>query len=161
MTKFKLSALALSAALAAQFVSAPAGAFCLLGCEPQDADIQKIFENLVARKFDPDAKIVKFTITRFWRLAVTGAEHKAIDYFFTASVEFPKGANLDCKLEGAESAQNPKPGCSASKYFSTIESNTMVKERQYIEPGKIVEFSDNTRLELYDEGWKALDGNFY
>lgn len=154
MTKLKIAALALACALG---VSARAEAFCLFGCEPTDADVQKIFENLVKKKFDPEAKIVNFQITRFWRLDVTGAEHKAIDYFFTASVLFPKGANLDCKTDGSEQ----KPGCSASKFFSTTQSSQAIKDRQYIEPNATIGFSDDTRLEQYDQGWKGRDGNFY
>jgi hypothetical protein len=152
--KFKISTLALLGALC---FWTPAAAFCLFGCEPKDADVQSVFENLVKKKFDPYAKIVDFKITRFWRLDVTGADHKAIDYFFAANVQFPKGANLDCKPEGPETKAN----CSTSKYFSTTLSGQAIKERQYVEPGATIAFSDDTRLEQYDQGWKGRDGNFY
>ena len=73
-------------------------------------------------------------MTRFWRLDVEGAGHAGVEYFFTAKVEFPKGANLDCKPEGAENTA--KADCSASSYYSTTIQNKMVKERQYIEPAR-------------------------
>ena len=101
MTKFRIVALAL---FAATFANAPAKAFCWLKCEPTEVEARKIFENVVKKKFDPDAKIVKFEVTRFWRLDVEGADRKSVEYYFTALVEFPKGANLDCKPEGADNA---------------------------------------------------------
>jgi hypothetical protein len=156
MTKSKFIALALFAAMLA---TAPAKAFCLFGCEPTNDDTRKVFENLVRKKFDPDAKIQAFDVTRFWRLDVEGAGHAGVEYFFTAKVEFPKGANLDCKPEGAENAV--KAGCSASTYYSTTIQNKMVKERQYIEPGKVIEFKDETRFDQSDKGWKGQDGNVY
>jgi hypothetical protein len=154
--KLHLAALAISAAIMS---SAPAYAFCLFGCEPTNDDVRKVFENLVRKKFDPDAKLVKFDVTRFWRLDVEGAGHAGVEYYFTAKVEFPKGANLDCKPEGVE--KTLKTGCSASDYFSTTIQNKMVNDRQYIEPGRIIEFDDETRLDQGDKGWKGQDGNFY
>ena len=118
MIKLKLIALALFATMLA---AAPARAFCLFACEPTAEDTRKVFENLV-------------DVTRFWRLDVEGAGHAGVEYFFTAKVEFPKGANLDCKPEGAENTA--KADCSASSYYSTTIQNKMVKERQYIEPAR-------------------------
>ena len=92
-------------------------------------------------------------MTRFWRLDVEGAGHAGVEYFFTAKVEFPKGANLDCKPEGAENTV--KADCSASSYYSTTIQNKMVKERQYIEPGKVIEFKDETR---FDQSRQRLEG---
>jgi hypothetical protein len=158
MTKYKILALAMFAAL---FSAAPAKAFCWLNCEPSEAEARKIFENVVKKKFDPDAKVVKFELTRFWRIDVEGSSNKSIEFYFTATVDFPKGANLDCKPEGAEGAQTVKAGCSASTYYSTTIQNQMVKERQYIEPGKTIEFKDETRLDQSSQGWKGQDGNFY
>jgi len=37
----------------------------------------------------------------------------------------------------------------------------MVKERQYLEPGKVIEFKDETRFDQSDKGWKGQDGNIY
>ena len=65
----------------------------------------------------------------------------------------------DGKPEGAENAV--KAGCSASAYYSTTIQNKMVKERQYIEPGKVIEFKDETRFDQSDKGWKGQDGNIY
>jgi hypothetical protein len=143
---------------AVMFATIPAKAFCWLNCEPAAEQARKVFENLVKTKFDPDAKVVKFEVSRFWRLDVEGAGHKAVEFYFDASVEFPKGANLDCK-PGPDG--KVKEGCSASTYYSTTIRNQMIKERQYIEPGKTIEFKDETRLDQGDKGWKGQDGNFY
>jgi hypothetical protein len=159
MLKWNFAPLALAAALAAPV---PAYAFCLLNCEPGPEQARKVFENLVKKKFDPDAKVTKFEVTRFWRLDVEGSGHSGLEFYFDASVEFPKGANLDCKPEvGADGAQTVKAGCSPSTYYSTTIQNQMIKERQYIEPGKTIQFKDETRLDESDKGWKGQDGNFY
>jgi hypothetical protein len=156
MISLKLISMALFMTMLAM---APAKAFCLFACEPTADDTRKVFENLVRKKFDRDAKIQTFDVTRFWRLDVEGAGHAGVEYFFTAKVEFPKGANLDCKPEGGESAS--RADCSASNYYSTTIQNKMVSERQYIEPGKVIEFSDETRFDQTDKGWTGQDGNIY
>jgi hypothetical protein len=156
MFKHKLIASTVFATIAA---TAPAKAFCLFGCEPTNDDARKVFENLVKKKFDPDAKIQNFEVTRFWRLDVEGSGHAGVEFYFTAKVEFPKGANLDCKPEGPE--ETVKAGCSASTYYSTTIQNKMIKDRQYIEPGKVVEFKDETRFDQERNGWKGQDGNIY
>ena len=156
MTKHKLIALAAAATILA---ITPAKAFCLMGCEPKEADARKVFENRVKKKFDPEAKIVDFKVDRFWRLDVEGAGHAGVEFYFTAKVEFPKGANLDCKPEGPDT--KVKEGCSASTYYSTTIQNRAVKELQYIEPGKVIEFKDETRFDQGDKGWRGQDGNFY
>ncbi|MGA8170612.1 MAG: hypothetical protein WB816_07250 [Methylocystis sp.] len=139
--------------------AAPAKAFCVFGCEPTEVEVRKVFENLIKQKFDPDAKIVEFVIDRFWRLDVTGANGKGLDFFFHAKVEFPKGANPDCKPEGSDN--HVKEGCSASTYYSTTIQNQMINERQFIAPGKIVDFKDETRFDEVAKGWKAQDGDVY
>ena len=106
----------------------------------------------VKKKFDPDAKVVKFEVSRFWQLDVEGAGHNAVEFYFTATVEFPKGANLDCKPDEAGAV---KAGCSASKYYSTTVSNQEIKDRQYIEPGAKIEFKDETR---FDQAAERLEG---
>ncbi len=156
MTRLKIAALTV---LALGLATAPAKAICLFNCEPDEADARKVFENLVKKKFDPDAKIIDFKVDRFWRLDVEGSGHAGVEYYFTAKVEFPKGANLDCKPEGADNAV--KPGCSASTYYSTTIQNKMVKERQYIEPGKTIDFKDETRFDEGAKGWMGQDGNTY
>lgn len=158
MSKFKIVAIAL---LAATFVAARAEALCLFSCEPTAAEARKVFENRVNQKFDPDAKVIDFEMTRFWRIDVEGSGHNAVEFYFTALVEFPKGANLDCKPEGPEGAQTVKAGCSTSKHYSTTISNLMIKDRQYIEPGAKIEFKDETRFDQDPKGWKGQDGNFY
>jgi hypothetical protein len=37
----------------------------------------------------------------------------------------------------------------------------MVKERRFIEPGKVIEFNDEMRFDQGDKGWKGQDGNIY
>lgn len=154
MKSLKIAALALVGALA---LSAPAKAFCLINCEPKPEDARKVFDNLIKKKFDPDAKITRFEITRFWPIDVEGSGHKSYEFYFTADVDFPKGANLDCKPEDGK----VKEGCSASTYYSTTIQNQMIKERQYIEPGKTVIFKDETRFDQEGGGWKGQDGNIY
>jgi hypothetical protein len=156
MTMFRLAVAALFAALLA---AAPAKAFCLFACEPTNDDARKVFENLVKKKFDPDAKIQDFQVTRFWRIDVEGAGHAGVEYYFTAKVEFPKGANLDCKPKGPENAV--ETGCSASTYYSTTLQNKMVKERQYIAPGAVIQFKDETRFDQDAGRWKGQDGGVY
>ena len=155
----KLSVLApLAAAVVVMGASAPAKAFCLVGCEPTEADAQKVFTNLVHEKFDPDAVVKDFKVDRFWRLDVEGSGHAGIEYYYTAKVEFPKGANLQCKPDAEGKV---KEGCSASTYYSTTIQNRMIKEKQYIEPGKVVDFKDETRFDQEGGGWKGQDGNKY
>jgi hypothetical protein len=86
-------------------------------------------------------------------------ERQGRRFLFPRQGRISKGANLDRKPEG--SGDHVKEGCSASTYFSTTIKNKMITERQYIEPGKIIEFKDETRLDESDKGWKGQDGNFY
>jgi hypothetical protein len=37
----------------------------------------------------------------------------------------------------------------------------MVKDKQYIEPGKVVDFKDETRFDEQGGKWKGQDGNLY
>jgi len=154
------SRFALFAAFAATLAAAsPARAFCLFGCEPTEEDAKKVFTNLVHQKFDPDAQIADFKVDRFWRIDVEGAGHSGIEYYYTAKVAFPKGANLECK---ADAEGKVKAGCSPNTtFFSTTIQNQMIKEKQYIEPGKVIEFKDETRFDQEGGGWKGQDGNKY
>lgn len=155
MKLIKIVALAAFAAFAGAM---PAKAFCLFNCEPKPEDARKVFENLIKKRFDPDATIEKFDVTRYWPLDVEGAGHKGYEFYFTANVRFPKGANLECK---PDSAGQVKEGCSASTYYSTTVQNQMIKEKQYIEPGKVIEFKDETRFDQSSGKWKGQDGNLY
>jgi hypothetical protein len=155
MKSTKILALAAFAALAG---AAPAKAFCLMNCEPKAEDARKVFDNLIKQKFDKDAVIEKFEVTRFWPLDVEGAGHAGYEFYFKASVKFPKGANLECKPEGGA----PKAGCSDNtSYYSTTIQNKMIKDKQYIEPGKVIEFSDETRFDQEGSKWKGQDGVMY
>jgi len=156
----KLSFLALTTAVVVVLgASAPAKAFCLVNCEPTEADAQKVFTNLIHTKFDPDAVIKEFKVDRFWRLDVEGSGHAGIEYYYTVKVEFPKGANLECKPDAEGKV---KQGCSPdTSFYSTTIQNRMIKEKQYIEPGKVIEFKDETRFDQEGSGWKGQDGNRY
>jgi len=155
MKIIKIAALAMFAAFAG---AVPAKAFCLVNCEPKPEHARKVFENLVKTKFDKDAVVEKFDVTRFWPLDVEGAGHAGYEFYFTASVKFPNGANPECKPDAAGAV---KAGCSPSTYYSTTIQNQMVKEKQYIEPGKVVDFKDETRFDEQGGKWKGQDGNFY
>ena len=153
------SFLAPAALVATLMAASPAGALCLFGCEPTEADARKVFENLIHQKFDPDAKIVDFKVDRFWRIDVEGSGHSGIEYYYTVKVEFPKGANLECK---ADAEGKVKQGCSPdTSFYSTTIQNRMIKEKQYIEPGKVIEFKDETRFDQEGGAWKGQDGNSY
>jgi len=159
MRNFKLAAAALVAGLLS---TAQAQAFCLFSCEPTAENARAVFDNIIKKRFDPDAKIVKFEVDRYWGLDVEGSSHKGYEFYFQADVEFPKGANLECKpAAGPDGKPVVKDGCSASTYYSTTVQNQMIKEKQYIEPGKTIHFKDETRLDQSDKGWKGQDGNFY
>ena len=150
-----------AAALAAAFAlsaSAPAKAFCMFGCEPTDENARAVFENLIHNKFDPDAKILDFKVDRRWKLDVEGAGHTGWEFYYTVKVEFPKGAHPECKPDAAGAVA---AGCSASTYYSTTIQNKMIKDKQYIEPGKVVEFKDETRFDEDGGKWKGQDGNIY
>ena len=155
MNKITIAALTLLTFFAA---AAPARAFCLMNCEPKPEAVRKVFENIIKKKFDADAAVEKFDITRGWALDVEGAGHAGYEFYFTALVKFPKGANLECKPEVDGKV---KEGCSASTYYSTTVQNQMIKEKQYIEPGKVIEFKDETRFDEVGGSWKGQDGNTY
>ena len=70
MTRLKLAA---SIASVLVLPTLPAQAFCLFSCLPTAEDARKVFENLIHKKFDPDAQIQNFEVTRFWRLDVEGS----------------------------------------------------------------------------------------
>lgn len=155
MSKFHILAAALSAAV---FAGGPAKAFCLFSCEPTAENARKVFENRVKQKFDPDAVVETFEVSRFWRLDVEGAGHPGYEFYFDATVAFPKGANLDCKPDESAAV---KPGCSTSAYYSTTLSNQEIKDKQYIAPGAKIAFKDEMRFDQGPKGWKGPDGNFY
>jgi hypothetical protein len=147
-----------AALLAATLAGSRAEAFCLFSCEPTAENARKVFENRVKQKFDADAVVEKFDVSRFWRLDVEGAGHPGVEFYFTAIVAFPKGAHLECKPDESGAVA---PGCSASKYFSTTISNQEIKDKQYIEPGAKIDFQDETRFDETGKGWKGQDGNTY
>lgn len=151
-------ALVVAAVAATALFGSRAEAFCLFSCEPTAENARKVFENRVKQKFDPNAVVEKFDVSRFWRLDVEGAGHNAVEFYFDAAVSFPKGANLECKPDEAGAV---KAGCSPNKYYSTTVSNQEIKDKQYIEPGAKIEFKDETRFDQSDKGWKGQDGNIY
>jgi hypothetical protein len=59
-------------------------------------------------------------------------------------------------------ASRAKPGCSDNtSYYSTTIQNQMIKDKQYIEPGRVIDFSDETRFDEEGSKWKGQDGKFY
>ena len=69
---------------------------------------------------------------------------------------------MECKpTDAAEGYKAVAPGCSASTYYSTTIQNQMIKDKQYIEPGKVVDFKDETRFDETSSGWKGQDGKIY
>jgi hypothetical protein len=52
--------------------------------------------------------------------------------------------------------------CPATVYKTgTFSFEHEFKNSEYIEPGKVIEFKDETRFDQADRGWKGQDGNIY
>jgi len=45
--------------------------------------------------------------------------------------------------------------------LSTTVREATVRGRQYIEPGRVVDFDDETRFDHFPDGWKGQDGKMY
>ena len=86
-----------AAMLLALLSAIPANAFCMFGCNPTEAHARQIFENLLKQRVDKPFKIVEFKQTMAERLEMHATGEKGYEIFFNARVEFPEGANLECK----------------------------------------------------------------
>jgi hypothetical protein len=144
---------------AAPFGAAPAGAMCLFGgCYPTEAHARQIFENLLKQRFDKPGKVVEFKQTMTEPLEMHATGEKGFEIFFNARVEFPEGANLECKPDDA--GKHPE-GCSPSKFFVTAPRSVDPKGKQYVAPGATITFDEEYRFYEAGKGWKGPDGNVY
>jgi hypothetical protein len=151
--------LILLAFAAASLSAAPASAGCWFGCgDPTEAHARQIMENLLKQRFDKPAKIVEFKQTMSERLEMHATGEKGYEIFFNAKVEFPEGANLDCKPDDAGKV---KDGCSPSKHYVTAPRSADPKGKQYVAPGEMVTFDEEYRFYEDPNGWKGPDGNVY
>jgi hypothetical protein len=152
----KLFALSLAAA---SLAAGPALAGCWFGCgDPTEDHAKKILENLLKQRFDKPGKILEFKQTMAEKLEMHATGEKGYEIFFNAKVQFPEGANLDCKPDDAGAY---KEGCSPSKHFVTAPRNSDPKGRQYVAPGETVLFDEEYRFYEDPNGWKGPDGNVY
>jgi hypothetical protein len=152
----KIVALAL---IAAPIAVDGAWAGCFFGgCYPTEAQGRQIFENLLKQRFDKPGKILEFKQTMTEQLEMHATGEKGYELFFNATVEFPEGANLDCKPDDAGKF---KEGCSPSKHYVTAPRSSDPKGKQYVAPGQKVTFDEEFRFYEADKGWKGPDGNVY
>lgn len=153
----------LSRILAAALLAAPvtidrAAAGCWFGCDPTEAHARTIFENLLKQRFDKPGKVQSFQQTMTERLEMHATGEKGYELFFKAQVEFPEGANLQCKPDDA--GKFPE-GCSPSKHYVTAPRQSDPKGKQYVAPGSKIEFDEEYRFYSDPNGWKGPDGNVY
>lgn len=146
-----------SALTSATLAAVPAQAYCMFGCDPTIDHARQIFDNLLKQRFDKPGKVVEFKQTMAERLEMHATGEKGYEIFFNARVEFPDGANLDCKPEGTTF----KDGCSPSKHYVTAPRSADPKGRQYIAPRETVTFDEEYRFYEDPKGWKGPDGNVY
>jgi hypothetical protein len=154
-TLLKLLAAAL---FAGAFAPGRADAFCIFACDPTEAHGRKIFENLLAKRFDKPGKILSFKQTMTERLEMHATGEKGFELFFNGEVEFPEGANLECKPDDA--GKSPE-GCSPSKHYVTAPRESDPKGKQYVAPGQKVLFDEEYRFYEAGKSWKGPDGNIY
>jgi hypothetical protein len=144
---------------AAPFAAGPAQAMCWLGCpDPTEAQAKQILENLLKQRFDKPGKILEFKQTMAEKLEMHATGEKGFEIFFTAKVQFPEGANLECKPDDAGTF---KEGCSPSKHYVTAPRSADPKGKQYVAPGETVTFEEEYRFYEDPKGWKGPDGNLY
>lgn len=147
------------AALLTSLSTFPANAFCMFGgCDPTEAHARQILENLLKQRFDKPGKIIEFKQTMSERLEMHATGEKGYEIFFNARVEFPEGANLECKPD--EAGKFPE-GCSPSKHYVTAPRSSDPTGKQYIAPGSTVLFDEEYRFYEAGSGWKGPDGNIY
>jgi hypothetical protein len=153
-----LKILAVTLALA-PVAAGPAQAYCLFGCgDPTEGHAKQIFDNLLKQRFDKPGKVLEFKQTMAEALEMHATGEKGYEIFFSAKVQFPEGANLDCKPEDAGKV---KDGCSDSKHFVTAPRSSDPKGKQYVAPGETVTFDEEYRFYEDPNGWKGPDGNVY
>ena len=77
--------------------------------------------------------------------------------FFKATVQFPQGANLDCRPGEAARPDD----CSDDPYFSLIRDTRPTPGRQFVEPGGERHFDEDLRFSEHKTGWRGPDGEMY
>lgn len=145
--------------LACPLALGSAHAGCFFGCgKPTEEHARQIFDNLLKKRFDKPYKIVEFKQTMAEALEMHATGEKGYEIFFNGKVQFPEGANLDCKPDDA--GKSPE-GCSASKHYVTAPRQSDPKGKQYVAPGETVLFDEEYRFYEDPDGWKGPDGNIY
>lgn len=131
---------------------------CFFGCRPGEEEARAVMDHLLATKFSPAHKVVDFHITRTADFDVLVGEIRGYEIFYTATVEFPQGANLDC--ERSKGAQRPDD-CSDDSYFSLVRETRPKPGRQFIEAGGRRTFDEDFRFAETAGKWRGPDGQFY
>jgi hypothetical protein len=129
-----------------------------LPADPTEAQARQIFENLLKGRFDKPGKVLAFKQTMTERLEMHATGEKGYEIFFNGTVEFPEGANLECK---PDEAGKFKEGCSPSKHFVTAPRQSDPKGKQYVAPGETVLFDEEYRFYQAENGWRGPDNNIY
>jgi len=161
-----LKSLVMATALAPLCASAALAGCLFGGCDVTEAQAQSVFENLLKEKFDKPGKILDFKKTMTEQLEMHATGEKGFEFFFSATVSFPDGANLECKPDDAGKF---KDGCSPSTHYVTSPRTTDPKGKQYVAPGAKIVFDEEYRF--YEasvgasffgaKGWKGPDGKTF
>jgi len=145
-------------AAALSFMSTGAQAFCVFRCYPTETHARTIFDNLLKQRFDKPGKVLEFKKTMEEALEMHATGEKGYEIFFNATVEFPEGANLECKPDAAGAY---KDGCSPSKHWVTAPRDSDPRGKQYVAPGSKILFDEEYRFYEAGKSWKGPDNNVY
>jgi hypothetical protein len=121
-----------------------AHAFCMMNCEPTEADGQKVFENLLHRIFGN----VPFTVTSFKKtngMSITNAPVQSYQLFFEGAIQLPQGANPDCNPNG--------------NTLQVLSCQTM--GRKFYPVGQIITYKETYVFQKTEKGWLGVDGVVY
>lgn len=145
------------AVLLAAGVATPAAA-CFIGCRPGETEARAVMDRLLTTRFSAPYKIVDFRVTRTADFDMLVGEIRGYEIFYKATVEFPKGAHLDC--EPAKGAARPED-CSEDSYFSLVRETRPKPGRQFVEAGGRRTFDEDFRFAEIKGRWRGPDGQFY
>ena len=138
-------------------VAIPASA-CFFGCRPGEAEARAVMDHLLAARFSAPYNIVEFHVTRTADFDMLAGEIRGYEIFYTATVEFPQGAHLDCEpAKGAARAED----CSEDPYFSLVRETRPKPGRQFVEAGGRRAFDEDFRFAEINGRWRGPDGQFY
>jgi hypothetical protein len=133
----------------AVLVAEQAHALCFFSCTPSEANARAVFENLLKDGFKGSPyNIISFAKTNGTEREIYG--QKVYELSFKAVVEFPNGANLDCKQSQDFSFKN----------FDEVRK-CVANNRQYSPPGSKIDFSNTFIFKKTERGWKGQDGALY